>query len=265
MANLASAVLMRSLGRKEEKESRAKVLIEVHDAGVQGVHAGAHLAVGDGRANRAEIRNIEALHDLRKNIKQEVGNRLESRNKKGMKSLILLIFSLIQISHCYLSNDLNIRNLGPKSYRNNNNIISQNPSRHPLASKPSSYLLSSLSSSTSTDSSNNPPLAFASSLSYNPSLPEALQSSLLQALKDLPDNLPNDKVDLAIVSVSSVYDATSSMSIVVPTIVEAARGKVRGGLWRGGEGRGKFCSNDGDNPQLYKVYDMRRAFRRHAQ
>ena len=173
-------------------------------------------------------------------------NRVRKQGQKGMKLLILLIFS--HIVHCFnvhkhtrnLSNDVNIRNLGPKRHPTRYNIITQPPSRHPLDSKPSSYpssyLLSSLSSLPSSSSSNNPPLAFASSLSYNPSLPEALQSSLLQALKDLPDNLPNDKVDLAIVSVSSVYDATSSMSIVVPTIVEAARGKVRGGLWREGGG-----------------------------
>ena len=65
----------------EEKERRSKVLTEVHDAGVQGEHAGAHLAVGDGRANRAEIGNIEALQDLRKNSKRKG----KSGSKTGAK------------------------------------------------------------------------------------------------------------------------------------------------------------------------------------
>ncbi|GMI30229.1 hypothetical protein TrRE_jg7333, partial [Triparma retinervis] len=62
-------------------------------------------------------------------------------------------------------------------------------------------------------------------MSLNPSLPEALQEAYLSAAAGLPSKLPDDTLELAIVSVSSVYDATSSMSIVVPTIVEAARGK----------------------------------------
>jgi len=77
----------------------------------------------------------------------------------------------------------------------------------------------------SSESISTIPQSFTTAMSMNPSLPEALNEAVLQAISDLPDDIPSDEIALCVVTVSSIYDATSSMSIVVPTLTSEARGK----------------------------------------
>jgi hypothetical protein len=94
VANLAQFGFRVMMRRRKEiggKRRMSKVLIEVHDAGVQGEHAGAHLAVGDGRANRAALIVLKLGTLRRSMISERTSKRkgkwaqigFENRGKKG--------------------------------------------------------------------------------------------------------------------------------------------------------------------------------------
>jgi len=66
------------------------------------------------------------------------------------------------------------------------------------------------------------PQVMASGFSQNMDMVEALQEAVEMALASLPPPLENSGIDLAVVSVSSLYDGNASPSLVVPTILSAA-------------------------------------------
>mmetsp|Transcript_19627 Transcript_19627/g.41311 ORF Transcript_19627/g.41311 Transcript_19627/m.41311 type:complete len:1038 (-) Transcript_19627:2563-5676(-) len=83
--------------------------------------------------------------------------------------------------------------------------------------------------STATDDENdiattaeNQPQVMTSGFSQNMDMMEALQEAVEMALASLPPPLKNSGIDLAVVSVSSLYDGNASPSLVVPTILAAA-------------------------------------------
>lgn len=66
----------------------------------------------------------------------------------------------------------------------------------------------------------NEPQVLASGFSQNMDMVEALQEAVKIALASLPPPDKNARIDLAVVSVSSLYDGNTSPSLVVPTILE---------------------------------------------
>eukprot|EP00536_Pseudo-nitzschia_multiseries_P013466 jgi/Psemu1/211723/e_gw1.576.47.1 len=66
------------------------------------------------------------------------------------------------------------------------------------------------------------PQVMASGFSQNMDMVEALQEAVEMAMASLPPALENSGIDLAVVSVSSLYDGNTSPSLVVPTILSAA-------------------------------------------
>lgn len=67
------------------------------------------------------------------------------------------------------------------------------------------------------------PLVFSSGYSQAIEMTTALQEAVDMALEALPRNT-RDKIDLAVVSVSSLYDGNARPSDVVPTVLEASPG-----------------------------------------
>mmetsp|Transcript_6016 Transcript_6016/g.12905 ORF Transcript_6016/g.12905 Transcript_6016/m.12905 type:complete len:499 (+) Transcript_6016:215-1711(+) len=105
------------------------------------------------------------------------------------------------------------------------------PLGHRLRSSPyprTSLLLSSPASETAAFAPRNTaldPQVFSTGYSSDPDLAVAVQEAAMAALRGLPsapDGSPT--VDLAMVTVSSVYDTEYSPSIVVPTLIGAVRG-----------------------------------------
>jgi hypothetical protein len=71
------------------------------------------------------------------------------------------------------------------------------------------------------------PQVLATGYSQQMDLIEAIQEAMTMALQALPQTSTTDEtnqIDLAIVSVSSLYDGNASPSIVVPTCLELAKG-----------------------------------------
>lgn len=73
-----------------------------------------------------------------------------------------------------------------------------------------------------TTTSPEDPQVLAAGYSQAINMNEALQEATEMALQALPKAKKNSKIDLAVVSVSSLYDGNASPSDVVPTVVEAA-------------------------------------------
>jgi len=65
------------------------------------------------------------------------------------------------------------------------------------------------------------PQVLASGFSQNMDMVDALCEAVEMALASLPPPIQNSGIDLAVVSVSSLYDGKASPSLVVPTILEA--------------------------------------------
>ena len=66
------------------------------------------------------------------------------------------------------------------------------------------------------------PQVLASGFSQNMDMVEALKEAVEMALASLPSPIQNGGIDLAVVSVSSLYDGNASPSLVVPTILASA-------------------------------------------
>lgn len=66
------------------------------------------------------------------------------------------------------------------------------------------------------------PQSIASGYSSNGNLPEAIKEATELALQLLPEADNASKIDLAVISVSSLYDGTFSPSIVVPSLLDSA-------------------------------------------
>lgn len=92
-----------------------------------------------------------------------------------------------------------------------------------MASTDSSSSSSAATATVDADSavSNEKPQVLASGFSQNMDMVEALREAVDMALASLPPT-PTGGIDLAVVSVSSLYDGNASPSLVVPTILEAA-------------------------------------------
>jgi len=69
---------------------------------------------------------------------------------------------------------------------------------------------------------NSEPIAFSSGYSGLDDLQKSLEEATRIALESLPHSSHESKIDLAIVSVSSIYDAQYSPTLVVPTILKLA-------------------------------------------
>lgn len=92
-----------------------------------------------------------------------------------------------------------------------------------------SFLSSTANNDDSTVDSSELPQVFATGYSSNPDLLEAITIAVKNALQNLPpplENHPdpeNDKIDLALITISSLYDNQSvPMSTVVPTLLTTA-------------------------------------------
>ena len=84
--------------------------------------------------------------------------------------------------------------------------------------------------SSTTTSKSDEPQVLATGFSQQMELSEAIKEAMEIALQALPDasNNPNAQIDLAIVSISSLYDGNSSPSTVVPTCLDIASSYGRG-------------------------------------
>ena len=78
----------------------------------------------------------------------------------------------------------------------------------------------SVSNVHSDDSDNRDPQVWSAGYSPNPDLVEAVKEATKAAMEGLPDG--GDKIDLAIVSVSSLYDGQTSPAVLVPTVISTA-------------------------------------------
>jgi len=68
----------------------------------------------------------------------------------------------------------------------------------------------------------NEPQVLASGFSQNMDMVEALREAVQMAMASLPPPTQNSEINLAVVSVSSLYDGNASPSLVVPTILDTA-------------------------------------------
>jgi len=73
-----------------------------------------------------------------------------------------------------------------------------------------------------TSSSTVDPQVIATGYSTDDNLSEAIREATELALEALPDATPSSKIDLAVIFVSSLYDGTSSPSVIVPSFLDAA-------------------------------------------
>jgi hypothetical protein len=95
-----------------------------------------------------------------------------------------------------------------------------------------------------TETSPQDPQVLASGYSEAMKLGDAIQEAMDMALQALPKaTSPDSKIDLAIVSTSSLYDGTSSPSDVVPAILSAARNYGQGIQTLVGSSSGGFVSS----------------------
>jgi hypothetical protein len=95
-----------------------------------------------------------------------------------------------------------------------------------------------------TETSPQDPQVLASGYSEAIKLEDAIQEAMDMALQALPKaSSPDSKIDLAIVSTSSLYDGTSSPSSIVPGILRAARSYGQGIQTLVGSSSGGFVSS----------------------
>jgi hypothetical protein len=100
-----------------------------------------------------------------------------------------------------------------------------NPTTSTTSSTPTrlqSTTTSRLQSNTPVAQAQQEPQVFATGYSQAMDMKEAIQEATDMALQALPRPSSTTKIDLAIISVSSLYDGNTSPSEVVPTILEAA-------------------------------------------
>jgi hypothetical protein len=87
------------------------------------------------------------------------------------------------------------------------------------------------------------PQVLASGYSEEMILTDAIEEAMKMALGGLPRASANAKIDLAIVSASSLYDGNSSPSDVVPAILKAAENYGQGIQTLVGSSSGGFVSS----------------------
>mmetsp|Transcript_13629 Transcript_13629/g.31960 ORF Transcript_13629/g.31960 Transcript_13629/m.31960 type:complete len:1021 (+) Transcript_13629:123-3185(+) len=112
--------------------------------------------------------------------------------------------------------------------RTNDEVLKYNIPRRDFGFSFSSSYRESTGATTASDQKNDEatttdePQVLASGFSQNMDMVEALHEAVEMALGLLPPSKNNSRINLAIVSVSSLYDGNTSPSLVVPTILEAS-------------------------------------------
>jgi indole-3-glycerol phosphate synthase len=115
----------------------------------------------------------------------------------------------------------------PKSTNEDNILGSRNilPNVHTTLSSSKDDFAGSTATAYETDdilTATDEPQVLASGFSQNMDMVEALKEAVEMALASLPAPIENKGIDLAVVSVSSLYDGNASPSLVVPTILATA-------------------------------------------
>jgi hypothetical protein len=87
------------------------------------------------------------------------------------------------------------------------------------------------------------PQVLATGYSQQMDMAEAIRQATEMALQALPKSNENSKIDLAIISISSVYDGNTSPSTVVPAVLEAAKRYGKGIQHLVGSTNGGFISS----------------------
>jgi hypothetical protein len=102
--------------------------------------------------------------------------------------------------------------------------VSRHHVRMRMRMMPTTITTSTTTTTTRLHMTSNPedPQVFATGFSQAMELTEAIREATDMALQALPVASADSKIDLCIVSVSSLYDGNVSPSVVVPTILQAA-------------------------------------------